>query len=96
MFWSGRGGRKQENERIHALEERQETLESGLRLLKTEWISTYDKLNSVMGRLNARIRKNKALEEVEAETEEEMAPAPTVQVSGTHGLLAARRARRGF
>lgn len=91
LGWTA-GGRKKENERIEALERAQERIESSIRLLKTEWIDTYERMNKVMGRLNARIRK--AADEVPAEehpAQEPTGPGPV----GTHALLTAARARRG-
>jgi len=98
IFWGG--GRKQEKERLKAIEkaidglENQTTsLESAARMLKLEWHSTYDKLNRLMGRLNARIRKNEALEE--PESDDRTGPYP-VAPTGTHARLTAARAKHGL
>ena len=93
MWWT-RGGRKQLLDRLQALEEGQETLESRLRLLKNEWEDVLDHTNRVMGRLNARIRKNQAIEGPEVDSNEtQVAPAPP---QGVHSILQEARARHGL
>jgi len=96
MSWlRDRGGETKHLERIEALEKRLESLESAARLLKSEWIDTYDRLNRVMGRLNARIRKNKALEGSESDDQETPnTVAPPLSGTGTHDMLAMHRAQR--
>ena len=94
MWWSNRGGENKEQERIEALEKAQERLESSMRLFRTEWESTYDKLNRLMGRLNARIRKSEAETAPESDTEAlTEAPGPR-RITGSHATLSQARARR--
>lgn len=97
-FGFTRGGRKKENERIDALEKAVDGLESAQRLIKTEWLDVHDRLNRVMGRLTARIRKSEALTEPESSDQpdpEGVAPPPgPVAVTGSHALLSAARAKR--
>ena len=92
MLWI-RGGRKKELERLEALERAQEGLDSRLRLIKIEWESVLHKVNGVMGRLNARIRKNEAQEEPEG-------PGPEIHqtppAAGSHAVLAHMRSKRGL
>ncbi len=91
------GGRKRLLERIAALETAVERLESGRRALTLEWESVYDKMNRIMGRLNARIRKQEASESPESDEQ----PAPKgvehpMEMTGTHDLLQRARARHGL
>jgi len=88
-----RGGRKKENERITALEQAVEGLQSSNRLLKLEWEAVFDKLNRTMGRLNARIRRDASQNEPESNAEDSPAPTPRV---GTHDQLQAHRSRHGL
>ena len=100
IFW-GRGGESKESERIATLEKAVEAqviatehLESKLRLIAIEWESVLDKVNSVMGRLNARIRKFKGTTDPESDEQEPVqGPAPP-PVQGSHGALTAMRGRR--
>jgi len=94
FFGTRRGEEKEHFEAHEALERRQEALESQYRLLKTEWIDVHDRLNRMMGRLNARLRKSQAVDEGAEATngEEQRGPTP---VTGTHEQLAAMRNRRG-
>lgn len=97
VMWN-RGGRKQLEERIAALERAVEGLDSGRRLLTLEWESVFDKLNRTMGRLNARIRKADAVTEPESDEREPAGAAPLgdQQVTGTHGVLSEMRKRSGL
>ena len=91
-MWT-RGGRKKEDERISTLEKAVERHDSALRLIKIEWESVLHKMNGVMGRLNARIRKAEAQEEPEG-------PGPEVgqaaSTPGSHSVLAHMRSKRGL
>lgn len=103
-FWgsedSTRGGRKEHDEQLRALELRCDRLESAQKLLKIEWESTFDKMGRLMGRLNQRIRKNldqeAALEAPGEPLEHPEGPRPLMHPTGSHGLLVgARTARKG-
>ncbi len=100
MGWPwGRGGESKQSEQIAALEKAVEglnqavdNLESKSRLIKVEWEAVLDKVNSVMGRLNARIRKHEATSAPENDAETPVqAPASPL---GSHGTLTAMRGRR--
>ncbi len=89
-----RGGENKQSERIAALERAVEGQDSQLRLIKVEWESVLDKVNSVMGRLNARIRKFEATSGPESDNEGPAhTPAPP-SVLGSHSTLTAMRGRR--
>jgi len=88
-----RGGRKKEKDAIEALEKAVERLESGNRLMKLEWESVLHKVNQVMGRLNARIRKSEAQETPSDGGDDENPPAPRM---GSHATLAQMRRRHGL
>jgi len=92
MSWWTRGGESREIERIVALERAVEGLESRSRLLKMEWASALDKMNSVMGRLNARIRKSEGLSEPESdEPEGPKGVQSPIGRLGSHATLAGHR-----
>jgi len=93
IFW-GRGGEKKEEERITALERALEAQESQLRLIKVEWESVLDKVNSVMGRLNARIRKFEATSGPENDATEPVQGLASPPALGSHATLTAMRGRR--
>jgi len=94
MWLSTRGGRKKLQEQIEASEKRLEGLETGARAMKLEWEMVYDKLNRLMGRLNARIRKSEQTEEaVEEPDNNEPQLRPRF---GTHAQMNAARMRRGL
>ncbi len=80
-------------DRIAALEKGEEGLDSRLRLIKVEWESVLDKVNAVMGRLNARIRKSEAHIEPESDTEP---PPQALPSPGSHSVLAHMRSKRGL
>ncbi len=87
-----RGGADVLLERIAALEKAYESQDSRLRLLKVEWESVLDKVNSVMGRLNARIRKFESQDPPEdPKPQEESGGYP----GGSHALLSTMRGKRG-
>lgn len=91
IVW-GRGGENKVEERITALEKAVDALESRSRLIKVEWSSVLDKVNSVMGRLNARIRKTEALSGPESDEQDTpKGEAPQILPTGTHGRLARHR-----
>jgi len=95
MFWGwGRGGENKQSERLEALEKAVYGLESQLRLIKVEWESVLDKVNAVMGRLNARIRKTEAVSGPQNDEHEPPQPPAPVQVLGSHGTLTAMRGRK--
>lgn len=96
FFWD-RGGESKNLERIIALEKANETLDSRLRLLKNEWEDVLDRVNRVMGRLNARIRKFNASESPESdELEPPKGVDPPRIGTGTHATLRAARERHGI
>ena len=89
-----RGGRNKQQEAIEALEKAVEALDSRQRLIKVEWESVLDKVNSVMGRLNARIRKSEAATAPETGDSEQGQPPAPVGIHGSHATLASMRGRR--
>ena len=94
LVWGGRAAIRDIEKRMEALETAWESQKRDPKLLRTEWESTLDKMNSVLGRLNARIRATAAPESEKVEQPEpELSPEPRL---GTHGQLAAARARRGW
>ena len=88
-----RGGRKQEEGRIKALELAVEGLESKLRLVKSEWEDVLDRVNRVMGRLNARIRKSEAVSAPDSDVDASPAASPLPTPSGNHATMTAMRGR---
>jgi len=93
LSWDwGRGGENRNNERFKALEQAVDALESRSRLMKVEWGSVLDKVNSVMGRLNARIRKTEAVKRPESDDPEAPQEVTTpAAMSGVHARLARHR-----
>jgi len=91
----GRGGENKQSAQIAALEKAVEGLESRQRLIKVEWESVLDKVNSVMGRLNARIRKTEATSSPETNAELPEQAAPPLGIQGSHETLSQMRRRRG-
>jgi len=81
---------EEQSGRIEALEKAQEASDSRMRLLKNEWEDVLDRANRVMGRLNARIRKSEAQNDVVSDTDVGPQGAPP---TGTHAALVARRGR---
>lgn len=95
MGWlTGRGGETEHDRQIAALEKAVEGLESKLRLIKVEWESVLDKVNSVMGRLNARIRKFESTSSPESDDGDDHKGAAPPPVLGSHSTLTAMRGRR--
>jgi len=93
VLWN-RGGRKQDLERIEALEKAVEGLERGAKVIRLEWEDVYDRLTRTMGRLNARIRKSETLSD--PESPDEVSPKgvdPPAQHVGDHAMLVRMRAR---
>lgn len=83
-------------ERIRRLEERLEALEqapkrskTALKVLRTEWEDTLDRLNRYMGRLNARTTRAQ-----KDEPEDGKGPVPPQEGLGTHAILEEHRRRR--
>lgn len=76
--------------KIEALESRLDGLETAPKLLRTEWEDTLDRLNRIMGRLNARLKRAESDEQPPQGT----TPAPDPML-GHHGLLERARRRRG-
>ena len=87
-----RGGDLRLLERVEALEKADEGHDSRLRLIKTEWEDVLDRVNRVMGRLNARIRKSEAANEPESDTPTGPQGLPS---PGSHTVLKAMRGRHG-
>jgi len=95
MAWPwGRGGENEQSRQIAALEKAVEGLESQLRLIKVEWESVLDKVNSVMGRLNARIRKFETPSAPESDGGDPTKGVAPPLVLGSHSTLTAMRGRR--
>jgi len=92
IIW-GRGGENKQEERITALEKAVEGHNSALRLIKIEWESVLHKVNGVMGRLNARIRKAESQETEEVSPSADNGPAPH---PGSHAVLSHMRGKRGI
>jgi len=88
-----RGGENKNLTRIEALEKALEAQDSRLRMIKMEWESVLHKVNGVMGRLNARIRKSEAQETPEGQDVVEATPGPP---PGSHAVLAHMRSKRGL
>jgi len=96
VWWNTRGAKTETSGAITALEERLERLERASKGLKLEWEDVFDRLNRMMGRLNARIRKNNALEGAESDGVDAPDASETPRTPhGTHAVLSAMRARRG-
>jgi len=57
-FFTQRGGESRAHDRVRALEAAVERLERDSKAIRLDWEMMFDKLNRMMGRLNARIRKN--------------------------------------
>jgi len=91
-----RGGENKQSARLKALEEAVEGLESRQRLIKVEWESVLDKVNAVMGRLNARIRKTEAASTPETDFQEAYDSTGPKKLTGSHGTLSEMRRRRGL
>lgn len=89
-----RGGESKKSGRIAALERAVESQESQLRLIKVEWESVLDKVNSVMGRLNARIRKFEATTGPESDEQPTSQGTASLPIQGSHSTLTAMRGRR--
>ena len=92
IFW-GRGGEDKRFARIVALERAVESQDSKLRLIKVEWESVLDKVNSVMGRLNARIRKFEATSSPESDEQDPVQGQVSPPAHGSHATLTAMRGR---
>lgn len=94
----GGGWRKKQSERIAALEQTLDRLVTGQKLIRTEWEDSLDRMNRIMGRLNARIRRAQESDEATETTPEanETAPEPASHVLGSHGMLSEMRRRRGL
>jgi len=86
-----RGGRKQEEERIEALERAVERHDSATKAIRLEWEDVYDRLNKTMGRLNARIRKSEGTTAPESNAKPEEGAGPP----GQHAVLSEMRRRTG-
>lgn len=90
----GRGGRKQQFERITALEQAMDAHTTTLKVVRTEWEDYLDRMNKVMGRLNARIRRSGGEKTDEDRPEETTEPQEGARGgTGTHGVLQRMRAR---
>ncbi len=94
LVWGGRQAIRDVQSRMEALERSWKDREREPKLLRTEWEATLDKMNAVMARLNQRIRASEVVEDKKAEEVKE--DLPPRQQLGTHGHLAAWRARRGM
>lgn len=95
LTWGG--GRKKEKERITALEQALEALKTGNKLIRTEWEDTLDRMNRIMGRLNARIRRSESKEEApESDAGLSAELEGGLHKTGTHAVLAEMRSRSGI
>jgi hypothetical protein len=96
MFGWTRGGENRNLERIEAIEKAIEGHNSALKVIRIEWEDVFDRMNRVMGRLNARIRKSEGAQAPESDAEATpQAEMPFGAPSGTHAMLDAMRRRRG-
>ncbi len=77
------------SERIRALETRLDALETHPKVLRNEWEDVLDRMNRVMGRLNARLKRAE-----KDEPEDGKAPVSPERPVGTHAILEAYRGRR--
>ena len=73
-----------------------ETLERQPKLLKIEWEDTLDRINRVMGRLNARIKVAATQNEELPAGNSELTPPAKATPSGIHARLQVMRARKAF
>lgn len=71
-----------------------EALERQPKLLRNEWEDTLDRINRVMGRLNARIKAASAPENEQLPEGDTQSSPPAQRQTGTHDRLRAFRARR--
>jgi len=76
---------------IEAIRKAQERLERVPKQLQLEWEDTLDRINRVVGRLNARIRTTQKAEDEETPKEEAQVPS-----RGDHDLLSSFRRKRGI
>lgn len=96
MFGWGRGGENENSEEIKTIKKAIEGHNSALKVIRLEWEDVFDRLNRVMGRLNARIRKSEGLQAPESDSEGTTEAPPSFQTpTGTHAMLDAMRRRRG-
>jgi len=96
MFGWTRGGENKHSEAIDALKKAIEGHNSALKVIRLEWEDVFDRLNRIMGRLNARIRKSEGLQAPESDNEAMPQPEmPFTPPGGTHAMLDAMRRRRG-
>lgn len=95
-WWFTRGGENRASGRLDAVEKAVEGLESRQKLMRGEWEEVHDRVNRVMGRLNARIRKVGASDSPESDEPEAPKGAATPRMgTGTHGRLSEMRAKYG-
>jgi len=93
-FFSKGGGESQVLEQIVALEKAMDDVRRDQKAIRLDWEMALDKLGRMMGRLNARIRKNLDQEAPTSDdlpTTEGMAPAQM----GNHQKLRMARAKWG-
>lgn len=96
MFGWTRGGENRNTEAIEAIKKAIEGHNSALKVIRLEWEDVFDRLNRIMGRLNARIRKSEGLQAPESDSETTPQPEiPFGKPTGTHAMLDAMRRRRG-
>lgn len=94
-MWN-RGGRKEDLGKITDLERAVDGLASTVRLLKTEWEDTLNRLNRIASRLNARDRREKGKQDHEDASGDPNGEAPRAQHPlGTHAQLNQMRRGRG-
>jgi len=79
---------------ITSLETRMDALERSFRTMRLEWEDVYDRLMKAAARLNARTRREAAVENLPTPNEAEQ-PQAAAGTLGTHDMLAAQRNRRG-
>lgn len=83
---------KHVSEDIGALQTAQQRLESGLKAIRLEWEDVYDRLNKMVSRLNARIRKSEG--QAALESDDQTIPQGTAPPRrGTHDILQEARKR---
>lgn len=81
---------------LKGLSDRLDSVERQPKLLQMEWESTLDKMNRVMGRLNARIRKADELGIDDKPPDRPQEEVPPETLPGAHRTLRMARARHGL
>lgn len=91
-FLTGKDRAAEAEARDRAILERLEALERGQKGVKLEWEETFERLDRLLGRLNAHLKRSRSHDE--EETQGEIAPPPAKAAASQAELLRAHRARR--